>query len=130
MRQGCALDKLAQSGGWVLLLGVDHSRDSTIHVGEDYGGDDRHSGGISPLTPKRIVFTHPVEGEEMEVMITSMMGNVVLNRHDELDRRLRDAGLQAEGSVGDAQCRLVKGAHIIEECIAMMKASGEYHHRF
>jgi aminoglycoside N3'-acetyltransferase len=28
-----------QRGGWVLLLGVDHSSDSTIHIGEDYGGE-------------------------------------------------------------------------------------------
>lgn len=127
--QGCALDKLAQIGGWVLLLGVDHGSDSTIHVGEDYGGDDRHAGGISPETPKRITFTHPLAGEQMETMITSMMGDVVLERHEELDKRLRDAGLQAEGRVGDAQCKLVRGAHIIKECVVMMKECGKYRHR-
>ena len=113
----------------MLLLGVDHNSDSTIHIGEDYGGDDRHAGTISPMTPKRVVFTHPAGGKEMDVMITSMMGNVVLEKHEELDRRLRDAGLQAEGLVGDAQCRLVRGSHIIEECVAMMKESGVYKHR-
>jgi aminoglycoside 3-N-acetyltransferase len=127
--QGCALDKHAQRGGWVLLLGVDHSSDSTIHIGEDYGGDDRHAGGISPATPKRIVFTHPVAGDEMEVVVTSMMGNVVLARHEELDSRLREGGRQAEGLVANAQSRLVRGSHIVEECVAMMREAGVYHHR-
>ena len=126
--RGCALDKHIQSGGWVLLLGVDHSSDSSIHVGEDYGGDDRHAGGISPATPKRIVFTHPTEGE-MEVVVTSMMGNVVLERQEELDAWLRERGHQQEGGVGEAHCRLVKGSHIVDGCLDMMKEAGQYIHR-
>lgn len=69
----CALDKLARRGGWVLLIGVDHESNSTIHVGEDYGGDDR-SQKISAEAPKQIELTHPAVGR-LQVLLVSMMGD-------------------------------------------------------
>ena len=39
------------------------------------------------------------------------------------------AGKQAEGRVGGAFCRLVKGMDIVDECVAMMKEGGTFRHR-
>ncbi len=35
---GSPIDLIAQAGGYVMLLGVTHTANTTIHVGEDYGG--------------------------------------------------------------------------------------------
>ena len=35
--QGSPYDLIAQAGGYVVLLGVTHTANTTIHVGEDYG---------------------------------------------------------------------------------------------
>ena len=112
----------------MLLLGVDHQYNSTIHIGEDYGGDNRFAGKVSPEAPKQIELIHPQLGS-MQVLVTSMMGNCVLAQHSRLDQMLRERGVQREGLVGEAACRLVKGSHVVDACVDIMKADGSFVHR-
>lgn len=131
--RGCALDKHAKRGGWVLLLGVSHEVNSTVHVGEDYGGADRAAARpeISRARPKQIEFIHPQHGS-MRYLLTSMMGNPspVIAQHARLDALLRARGQQREGHVGMARCRLVRGADVIAAAIDIMRADGLYVHRW
>ena len=107
----CALDRLAKKGGWILLLGVSHQVNSTIHVGEDYAGDpDRHK-RWNPDNPKRVILNHPETGET-EVLITSMMGGTVA--FEKMEGALRARGQIADGRIGAARCQLMRGQHVID----------------
>lgn len=114
----CAVDRLARRGGWVLLLGVDHQANSTIHIGEDYAGDpDRHK-HWSPENPKRVILNHPEHGE-IEVLLTSMMGSTVA--FDRMDEALRARGQVTDGRIGEAKCQIMKGQDVIEATVDILK---------
>ncbi|MCZ6678816.1 MAG: AAC(3) family N-acetyltransferase [Candidatus Poribacteria bacterium] len=114
----CALDRLAQRGGWILLLGVDHQTNSTIHLGEAYAGDpDRHS-KWSPGNPKQVILNHPDHGE-MEVLITSMMGSTVA--FERMENALRERDQIIDGRIGNATCQLMRGQHVIDAAVDILR---------
>ena len=115
----CAMDKLHKGGGWVLLLGVSQEYNSTIHIGEDYGGDNRTLGIFNPENPKIVILNHPEQGE-IELALTEMMGNTVafVRMYDELQKR----GQLIEGHIGKAPCQLMKGQHIIDAAVDILKS--------
>ena len=110
----CALDRLRKGGGYVFLLGVSQEYNSTIHIGEDYGGDNRTLGIFNPENPKIVILNHPEQGE-IEVPLSEMMGNTVafVRMYDELQKR----GQLIEGHIGKAPCQLMKGQHIIDAAV-------------
>jgi len=110
----CALDKLAQRGGCVFLLGVDHIVNSTIHIGEDYGGDNRQRGSFTPENPKIVILNHPERGE-IEIPLTEMMGSTVA--FERMEDELRSRGQLSEGRIGAASCQLMRGQHVIDAAI-------------
>ncbi len=116
--RNCALDKLAKAGGWVFLLGVTQDSNSTIHIGEDYGGDDRTLGIFNPENPKIVILKHP-EQCEIEVALTEMMCNTVFafaRMRDELLAR----GQLTEATIGRAPCQLMKGQHVIDAAVDLL----------
>jgi aminoglycoside 3-N-acetyltransferase len=113
----CALDRLCKKGGYVLLLGVDQKSNSTIHVGEDYAGDDRHK-SISPEKPKVVILNHPEHGE-MEVTLTEMMGGTIA--FDQMEGVLRERNQLVDGKVGETTCQLMKGEEIIAATLDILK---------
>ncbi len=114
----CALDRLARKGGWVLLLGVDHQVNSTIHIGEDYAGDpDRHA-RFSPQNPKAVILNHPERGE-MEVLLTSMMGSTVAFK--KMEEELRRRGQIVDGRIGAARCQLMKGQDVVDATMDILQ---------
>jgi aminoglycoside 3-N-acetyltransferase len=113
----CALDRLCKKGGYVLLLGVDHKSNSTIHIGEDYAGDDRQK-AISPENPKVVILNHPEKGE-VEVTLTEMMGGTVA--FERMEDALRERGQLLEGKVGEATCQLMKGEDVINATLDILK---------
>ena len=112
--RGCALDKLARRGGSVFLLGVDHIVNSTIHIGEDYGGDNRQRGSFTPENPKIVVLNHPERGE-VEIALTEMMGSTVA--FELMEDELRSRGQLSAGHIGPAPCQLMRGQHVIDAAI-------------
>ena len=113
----CALDRLCKKGGYVLLLGVDHKANSTIHIGEDYAGADRHK-SISPEHPKVVILNHPERGE-VKVTLTEMMGGTVA--FDRMEEVLRERGQLVEGRIGEAKCQLMKGEDVIAATLDILK---------
>jgi aminoglycoside 3-N-acetyltransferase len=109
--RGCALDRLAKKAGRILLLGVNHTANSVIHVGEDYAGDPDRTKRWSPDNPKRVILKHPDRGEE-EVLLTSMMGSTVA--FERMEEELRARGQLVEGRIGEASCQLMKGQDVID----------------
>ena len=112
-----ALDRLIKKGGHVFLLGVDHRANSSIHIGEDYAGDDRQV-SISPDHPKVVVLNHPQRGEE-EVTLTEMMGSTIA--FDRMEEVLRSRDQVVEGKIGEATCQLMKGEDIIAATVDILR---------
>ncbi len=112
-----ALDRLIKKGGHVFLLGVDHRANSSIHIGEDYAGDDRQA-SISPDHPKVVVLNHPQRGEE-EVTLTEMMGSTIA--FDRMEEVLRSRDQVVEGKIGEATCQLMKGEDIIAATVDILR---------
>ena len=116
--RNCALDRLRKAGGWVFLLGVSQKFNSTIHIGEDYGGDNRTLGIFNPENPKIVILNHPQQGG-IEVPLTEMMGNTVVafaRMYDELKAR----GQLIEAMIGKAPCQLMKGQHVIDAAVDLL----------
>ena len=113
----CALDRLIKKGGYIFLLGVDQKSNSSIHIGEDYAGDDRHK-AISPENPKIVILKHPERGEQ-KVTLTEMMGGTVA--FDRMDEVLRVRGQIVDGTIGKAICQLMKGEDIIAAKLDILK---------
>ena len=112
-----ALYRLIKKGGHVFLLGVDHRANSSIHIGEDYAGDDRQA-SISPDHPKVVVLNHPQRGEE-EVTLTEMMGSTIA--FDRMEEVLRSRDQVVEGKIGEATCQLMKGEDIIAATVDILR---------
>lgn len=113
----CALDRLIKKGGYIFLLGVDQKSNSSIHIGEDYAGDDRHK-AISPENPKIVILNHPERGEQ-KVTLTEMMGGTVA--FDRMDEVLRVRDQIVDGTIGKAICQLMKGEDIIAATLDILK---------
>jgi aminoglycoside N3'-acetyltransferase len=92
--------------GWVLLLGVDHDANTTIHLGELMGGapyrQPNHITILEDGRPKRIDY-----GEN-----DSCCRNFNL-----VGEWLRTRGLQREGRVGNGRAILVRARDVVETVV-------------
>ncbi len=114
--KGCALDRLLKKGGYIFLLGVDHTSNSSIHIGEDYAGADRH-GRFSPEKPEVVVLNHPEHGE-MDITLTEMMGHTpAFARIEEV---LRARGRIVDGTIGEAKCQMMKGEELLAATVEIL----------
>jgi aminoglycoside 3-N-acetyltransferase len=103
---GSPLDRLAQAGGYVLLLGVSHTSNTTVHVGEFHAGAPYL--GI-PFDP-----SWPTGGDTRFAGCSRAFGAV--------ERPLRERGAIRDGRVGRALAQLVTGRAVIEETVALIRA--------
>jgi aminoglycoside 3-N-acetyltransferase len=116
--RGSPLDRLASSGGKVLLIGVGHVRNSTIHVGEShaqasylqipFAADDATSALVA--TP----------GGEQEVALVEPPG--CSRAFGAVERDLRARAAIRDGFVGDALAQLCEGSSVIDVTVAMLGA--------
>ena len=112
----CALDRLIKKGGYIFLLGVSHSSNSSIHIGEDYAGADRH-GRFSPEEPEVVVLNHPEHGE-MDITLTEMMGHTVA--FGRIEEVLRARGQIVDGTIGKARCQMMKGEELLAATVEIL----------
>ena len=101
---GSPLDRLADIGGLVLLLGVGHTANTTVHVGEFHAG----------VPYLRIPFSPdwPTGGDTRFAGCSRAFGA--------LERPLRSRGAVRDGRIGNAAAQLVPGRAVIEETIALL----------
>ena len=89
--------------GKVLLLGVDHDADTTVHLAELVGGAPyrlrKHCTVPSPDGPRRVEY-----GENDHCCARFRL----------VDGWLKEAGLQREGRVGYGPARLVRSRHVVD----------------
>lgn len=105
------VDRIAKKDGWILLLGVDHTTNSTVHVGEAYVSSPSLTVIYSSASPKRVILKLPEDGE-IEVVITEMPG--CSRGFGAIEEPLRERGQIIDGKIGLAACQLVKGQHVID----------------
>lgn len=113
---GSPYDKLAASGGHILLLGVDHERNTSFHSVEEILGVP---GALMP--------------EVGEAELVGYDGHA-LRRHARyhtwterrfmvVDEELTILGVQRLGRVGQAECRLVDAARLREFLVSAVRES-------
>jgi aminoglycoside 3-N-acetyltransferase len=99
------LDRLAASGGFVLLLGVGHTANTTAHVGEFHAD--------APYLDIPFDLDWPTHGFDRFPGCSRAFGV--------LERPLRERGAIRDGKVGDALAQLVAGAAVIEATVELLR---------
>jgi aminoglycoside N3'-acetyltransferase len=90
-------------GGKVLLLGVNHDADTTIHLAEIIAG-------VPYRVRNRITILEKGESKQIEYG----ENDHCCERFNLIDDLLRDRGLQSEGTVGHAHARLVRSRDVVD----------------
>ena len=103
---GSPLDRLAAAGGHVLLLGVGHTANTTVHVGEFHANAPYRDVPFDPVWP-----TH---NDDRFPGCSRAFGA--------LERPLRERGAIRDGKVGRALAQLVPGRAVIEATVALLRA--------
>ena len=100
------LDRLAAGGGLVLLVGVGHIADTTMHVGEVHAGAPYLDIPFDPAWP-----TH---GQTSFAGCSRAFGTI--------ERPLRELGAIRDVKVGAANSQLVAGRDVIGATVALLAA--------
>lgn len=111
------IDRVAQAGGYVLLIGVTQIANSTIHVGEAYAGVKKFhsSDGALPiakvLMPNGTIVEHQLDCSSS----CSRAFNAV-------EYNLRKQGMIIDITIGNAWSYLMKGLDVINTVVKMIDA--------
>jgi aminoglycoside 3-N-acetyltransferase len=113
---GSPLDRVADAGGYVLLLGVGHIANSTVHVGEShaklpfldvpFGPDYPHESKIS------------VDGQEMTVPLLFPPG--CSRAFGLIEQPLRERGAIRDGKIGNALSQVMRGRDVIAAVVDLV----------
>lgn len=108
--EGTPYYKLAMEGGFILLLGVDQDRNTTLHTAE----------ALADLPYLRTVYKkYRKDGKEIEIKIERMAGphrNFI-----GFDKIFRDKGVMTIGKIGNAVCRLIKAKEMLNITVELFK---------
>ena len=105
-----AVGRVWELDGQVLLLGVGHDSDTTIHLAEVLGGAPYR-------VPKHI--THMVDGRPTRIEYGE--NDHCCQRFTLADGWLRERGLQREGPVGYGQARLVRSRDVVDVVVEQVR---------
>ena len=111
--KGSPLDELYRMGGKVLLVGVSHTSNTMIHLGEEYAGVAKSS-YWDPLPLMRVrtpggILEHPLD--------TSTSCSVAF---DTVELPLRANGQITDGRVGSALCRMMRAADVVDRVVELL----------
>jgi len=104
-------DKAAFAGGYVLLLGVDQDRSTTLHVAEALA----KAPYMNPARKKYV---------DRNGRVRTYRGTLYAGPHRNfigIDPLLRRAGILKMTKIGNAVVRLMKGKELIDFCVARLK---------
>ena len=108
---GGPYDLAALAGGWVLLFGVDHDRNTTLHCAEAYA---------------RVPYMNPAKADYIDEKgkRRTYEGVLYAGPHRNFlaaDPLLDQAGIQRKTRIGKAVVRCMKGKDLLEFCVARLK---------
>jgi len=104
--KGSPYDKLVQAGGKILLLGVTHKSNTTLHFVENTGG--------APTVSRELFEPAAIdsEGTSWKVpMHPHLMG--IKRNYERAEEELLAAGIQRNGNVGTATARLIDSGAMV-----------------
>ncbi len=117
--EGSPPDKLAKQGGYVLLLGVRHTLNSTIHIAEVYAQLPYiYTVKDSPDFPEQAVVKTP-SGKKIHVNLAPYP--TCSGGFWKLEPLLRDKGRIQYGKVGQAPCQLMKSQDVIDTASSLLR---------
>lgn len=110
------LDRVAKLGGGILLLGVGHTSNSTIHVGEAYARVPYLDIPFNPLAPKRVRVAGPVS-QEIELRESPGCSRAfgVIEAH------LRKRGAIRDGLIGKALVQWMSAQEVISTTVDLLR---------
>ncbi len=103
--------RIADLGGYVLLLGVDQDRNTTLHTAEEYAD--------APYLSDHTVTYTDQQGKKQTVVLKKYPGP-----HRDfigLDRFFRKTGIMRVGKIGQAVARLMKSADMIRVALDLLR---------
>jgi len=118
LRLGSPVDKLAKLGGYVVLLGVRHESNSTIHLGEAYARPWYLGFPFSPTDPTEARILD--RGTIRTVRIAGSQSGCSL-AFNVLELPLRRHGQIVDFKVGEALCQLIPAKAIIECTFSLLR---------
>jgi aminoglycoside N3'-acetyltransferase len=113
---GSPLDRLAEHGGLVVLVGVGHEASTTIHVGEFHAAVSYLDIPFDPTW----TCTAEIVTPEGPVLVSYDRFAGCSRAFGVLEPRLRARDAVAEGLVGGARTQVVPGRVVIEETVALL----------
>jgi aminoglycoside N3'-acetyltransferase len=102
--------RVYEADGQVLLLGVGHDSNTTIHLAEILAG-----------VPYRVPASCTVIREGRPIRVAFGENLTCCELFAAMDSWLRARGLQAEGRVGHAEARLARSRTIVEEAVSRVR---------
>lgn len=117
LRLDSPVDRLAKANGWVVLLGVRHDSNSTVHVGEAYAKPWYLGFPFTADDPECAKIVD--HGSIREVKLVGLQsGCSVAFNAIELPLR-RDAAI-IDFKIGNAMCQLMRGQTIIDKTVELI----------
>ena len=110
------LDRIASAGGYILLIGVTHIANSTIHIGEAHAKVKKYfwrEGDLPKakvLMPDGTLYEHEVD-----------CSGSCYKAFNVLDYPIRKRGLIADLDIGDAPSYLMRGTDIINTVLELIR---------
>jgi aminoglycoside N3'-acetyltransferase len=112
---GSPIDRLAQAGGYVLLLGVTHLANSCIHVGESYAGRTKFDWEDGPLPIVKVLLP---DGKILDHQLDcSASCSMAFNA---AEYPMRRKNMITDLILGEALCFLMKGRDVINAVVGMI----------
>jgi aminoglycoside 3-N-acetyltransferase len=115
---GSPLDRLAASGGWVLLIGVGHNRNSTVHVGEAHARVPYLRLPSRAQGPFKVPMT--VRGQQVMADMREIPG--CSESFGAVEGALRRRGFIRDGMIGKASAQLMRGTDLIRTVVDLVSA--------
>jgi aminoglycoside 3-N-acetyltransferase len=118
--KGSPIEKLAKQGGYILLLGVGHTSNTTIHTAEVYAGlPYLYTVKDSPDFPEHGLVKIPHNGKKIKVNLAPYP--TCSEGFWKLELLLRDRGQIRYGKVGQAHCQLMKCQDVVDAASSLLR---------
>jgi aminoglycoside N3'-acetyltransferase len=114
---GSPLDRVAARNGWVLLIGVGHNANSTIHVGEVHAAVPYLDVPFFAESPTELTVVTP----EGDVVVPIIHPSGCSKAFGAVEWPLRMRGAVRDGRYGSALVQLVRGSTIIETVVEILR---------
>lgn len=116
---GSPLDRVMSRNGWVLLIGVGHNANSTIHVGEVHAAVPYLDVPFFANSPTELTVVTP----HGDLVVPIIYPSGCSKAFGAVERPLRQRGAIRDGILGDALMQLMRGRAVVETVVEMLTAN-------